>query len=92
MPTQGMVPEIFRRWIKPIDVIVFFRTVIVRLKSGLCMKNELKEEIMKRVVGGKLACAAARKIAEDLHLTYKEVGEAADELSVKIKSCELGCF
>jgi hypothetical protein len=56
------------------------------------MKNELKEEIMKRVVAGKLACAAARKIAEDLHLTYKEVGEAADELSVKIKSCELGCF
>ncbi len=56
------------------------------------MKNELREEIMKRAVGGKLACAVARSIAEELHLTYREVGEAADELGIKIKNCELGCF
>jgi peptide subunit release factor 1 (eRF1) len=56
------------------------------------MENKLKEEIMKRAVGGKLACATARSIAEELHVAYKEVGEAADELGVKIKNCELGCF
>jgi hypothetical protein len=56
------------------------------------MKKELKEEIMKRAAGGKLPCAVARKIAEELHLPYGEVGEAADELGVKIKNCELGCF
>jgi hypothetical protein len=56
------------------------------------MKKKLKEEIMKRAGGGKLSCAVARKIAEELHLPYKEVGEAADELGVKIKNCELGCF
>jgi hypothetical protein len=56
------------------------------------MKDELKEEIMKRAVGGKLACAAARSIAEGLHVAYREVGEAADELGIKIKNCELGCF
>jgi hypothetical protein len=56
------------------------------------MKNELRQEITKRAVEGKLACAVARRIAEELHLTYKEVGEAADELGVKIKKCELGCF
>jgi hypothetical protein len=78
--------------LKPIDLIVFLKTIIVRLKSGLFMKKELKEEIMKRAGGGKLSCAVARKIAEELQLTYKEVGEAADELGVKIKNCELGCF
>ncbi len=77
---------------KPIDVIVFLKTVIVRLKLGLFMKSELKEEILKRADGGKLLCAVARRIAEELHLAYKEVGEAADELGVKIKNCELGCF
>jgi hypothetical protein len=80
------------RLVKPIELIVFSKTVIVRLKSGLLMKKELKEEIMKRAGGGKLSCAVARKIAEELHLPYKEVGEAADELGVKIKNCELGCF
>jgi hypothetical protein len=77
---------------KPIDAIVFLNIDIVKSKSGLLMRTELKEEIMKRAVGGKLACAVARSIAEELHITYMEVGEAADELGIKIKNCELGCF
>ncbi len=56
------------------------------------MKKELREEIMKRAANGKLSCSAARKIAEDLGLSYGEVGAAADELKIKIKDCQLGCF
>jgi hypothetical protein len=56
------------------------------------MKEKLKEEIMKKAVDRKLPCAAARKMAEDLGLPYSEVGAAADELGIKIKNCQLGCF
>jgi len=47
---------------------------------------------MKQAVDRKLPCAAARKIAEDFGIPYSEVGAAADELGIKIKDCQLGCF
>ena len=56
------------------------------------MKEKLVQEIMKKAVDGKLPCADARKIAEDLGIPYSEVGVIADELGVKIKNCQLGCF
>lgn len=56
------------------------------------MKEKLREEIIKKAVDGKIPCAVARKIAEDLGIPYSDVGAAADELGVKIKNCQLGCF
>ncbi len=56
------------------------------------MKEKLREEIMKKAVDRKLPCAVARKMAEDLGVPYSEVGAAADELGIKIKNCQLGCF
>jgi hypothetical protein len=56
------------------------------------MKKELKEEMVKKAVNGRLSCSAARKIAEKLGVSYREVGAAADELGIKIKNCQLGCF
>ena len=56
------------------------------------MNEKLRLEIMKKAVDSKLPCADARKIAEDLGIPYAEVGAAADELGVKIKNCQLGCF
>jgi len=56
------------------------------------MKEELKQEMLARAVDGKLSCAAARKIAEDLGVSYQDVGDAADEMGIRIKNCQLGCF
>lgn len=56
------------------------------------MKEELRQEMLKSAVEGKLSCAAARKIAEELHIPYRDVGEAADQLGIRISSCQLGCF
>jgi hypothetical protein len=56
------------------------------------MNDELKEEMLKKAVDGKLSCAAAMKIAESLGLPLREVGKAANELGIKIKNCQLGCF
>ena len=56
------------------------------------MTDELRHEMLKKAVEGKLSCATARKIAEDLKLSYQEIGKAANELGIRIKSCQLGCF
>jgi LAO/AO transport system kinase len=56
------------------------------------MEEKVKEEIEKKAVDGRISCHEARGIAEDLGVTYSEVGRAANELRVKIKDCELGCF
>jgi len=56
------------------------------------MKEKLKKELINKAVNGKISCAVARKIAEELEVSYKEIGSAADELAIKIKDCQLGCF
>lgn len=56
------------------------------------MKDKIIEEIKKRATGGKLNCVIARKIAEELGVSYKDVGKAADDLQIKITNCQLGCF
>ncbi len=56
------------------------------------MNEELKQEMMKKAADGKLPCSIARKIAEDLKIPYKEVGDAANDLGIRIGNCELGCF
>jgi hypothetical protein len=58
----------------------------------LVMNEKIKEEIQKRAKDNRLPCSVARKIAQDLSVSYKEVGNAANELQVKITNCELGCF
>jgi hypothetical protein len=56
------------------------------------MKERLEEQLRDKASGGRLPCALAREIAESLGVPYSEVGRAANELSIKITSCELGCF
>jgi hypothetical protein len=56
------------------------------------MNDKIAEEIRKKAVNDRLPCAAARRIAEELAVPYKEVVRTADELNVKITGCELGCF
>lgn len=55
-------------------------------------KDKIIEEIKKKTSDGRLPCIIARKIAEDLGVSYKDVGEAANSLHVKITNCQLGCF
>jgi len=56
------------------------------------MSTELEEKIMSSLVDGKLPCAAAFKIAQELKVSPRNVGETADELGIKICNCQLGCF
>lgn len=55
-------------------------------------KKLIHQLLKERSNDGKITCAEARKIAEELNVSYIEVGRAANELRIKIRKCELGCF
>lgn len=56
------------------------------------MEDELETKIKASLVDGRLPCAIAFRIAKELKVSPRDVGEAANRLSVKICSCQLGCF
>ena len=55
-------------------------------------KTILKKKIVAASREGRLRCPSAMAIANSLGINSKEVGEVADELDIKIASCQLGCF
>lgn len=56
------------------------------------IKPEVLEAVRKAAREGRITCTEARKLAGELKVSPKVVGMAANELKIKIKSCELGCF
>lgn len=46
--------------------------------------NEIKEI--------RISCHQARTIAEQFAVPYGVIGQMADDLKIKIRHCELGCF
>ncbi len=56
------------------------------------MSTELEEKITSSLVNGQLPCPIAFKIAKELKVSLREVGETTDKLGIKISSCQLGCF
>jgi hypothetical protein len=56
------------------------------------MQAGLKEVLREAAPQGKISCEAARALAERLNLPYALVGEATNELGIKINACQLGCF
>ena len=65
---------------------------IISLMEGIVKKKEIERLLRERAVDARLTCTAARMIAEELKVSYSEVGKAANDLKIKIKNCELGCF
>lgn len=55
-------------------------------------KERIAEKLKELAPQGKLGCANAHKLAEELNVTPKEIGEICNELKIKIAACELGCF
>lgn len=58
--------------------------------------TNLSEELLEAVKGaaqdGRLSCSDAQALAEKFSVSYGTVGQAANELKIKIKGCQLGCF
>ena len=56
------------------------------------MDTNLESRIKLSAVNGRLSCPSAFQIAKDLNLELKEVGEAIDQLGIKVNECQLGLF
>jgi len=58
--------------------------------------SNLTEEVLKKVEEAskdkRISCTSARKVAGELGVAVRTVGDACDELGIKIHACELGCF
>ena len=55
-------------------------------------QEDVKARIKAAAPEGKIACAAAFRLSEELGISRKELGEMLNELKIKIVHCQLGCF
>ena len=56
------------------------------------MDSRVRDAVRERSCEERLSCASALALAEELGVAPLEVGEAANELDIKIVACQLGCF
>jgi hypothetical protein len=54
--------------------------------------EDVKTRIKAAAPQGKIPCAAAFKLAGELGLSRKDLGELLNDLKIKIIQCQLGCF
>ena len=55
-------------------------------------KKLVEEKVREKAVDGRISCKTCFGIAEELEVNPMMVGDAANELEVKIFACQLGCF
>ena len=55
-------------------------------------REELMAKIKSAAPEGKISCAAAMLLAEELVISRQQLGKLLNELQIKIKQCQLGCF
>jgi hypothetical protein len=56
------------------------------------VQEELKARIKAAAPEDRIPCATAFRLAEELGLSRKNLGELLNELKIKITHCQLGCF
>ncbi len=54
--------------------------------------KRIRDAVQEQARDGKLSCNAAFRVAEELAVNPQMVGEAADELGVRLHRCQLGLF
>lgn len=52
----------------------------------------VREAVLKAAIDGRITCPAAKELAEQLGVEPGVIGDACNQLRIKIKSCALGCF
>jgi len=56
------------------------------------MKEHIIEAINGKASDKALKCKVAQELAEELGVSTRRIGEIANEVNIKIKNCQLGCF
>ncbi|MBC9784782.1 hypothetical protein H1S01_09690 [Heliobacterium chlorum] len=62
------------------------------VSTSLAEAEEIRQAMLGAVRDSRLTCSQARAIAEQFSVPYHLVGRLANELKIKIRHCELGCF
>ncbi|MGM0425645.1 MAG: hypothetical protein ACQEQ7_00225 [Thermodesulfobacteriota bacterium] len=62
------------------------------VKTADTVSDPLRTAIDQRLKNGRLPCASAWQVAEDLGLRKMAVASACEALNIKIVSCQLGAF
>lgn len=60
--------------------------------EGMEVNPQIATQIKTNLVDGRISCAAAHKIAEELQVSPADVGVTIDLLEVRITQCLLGLF
>jgi hypothetical protein len=55
-------------------------------------QEELRTRIRAAAPEGKIPCAAAFRLAEELEISRQELGDLLNTMKIKIIQCQLGCF
>ncbi len=53
---------------------------------------DLKARIRAAAPEGRIPCPVAMRLAEELGVSRREMGDLLNELRIKITQCQLGCF
>jgi len=61
-------------------------------EKGKEIDPRVKDALLKAAPEGKITCPAARKLANTLGVSPRVIGDACNQLDIKIHSCALGCF
>ena len=59
---------------------------------GARVDSDVKEKIDKHAKDGRLTCAAAFRIADELAVSPVDIGRAMDLLNIRLIKCQLGLF
>jgi hypothetical protein len=56
------------------------------------LREKILEAVRNAAVGGRLSCEKAHELGTKLDVPLQEIGRVCNELSIRIKDCQLGCF
>ena len=59
---------------------------------GTLLDQRLAKAVKKKARSGKLSCAVASRLAEELGVSMADIGRTADLLEIRIHNCMLGLF
>jgi len=54
--------------------------------------EDIREAVRRAAGDGRIACARALALAEELDVPPARIGEACNREGIKIAHCQLGCF
>jgi len=71
-------------------------TFLLGLERVSSMQKEQREKLIAAIhevaPEGKITCSQATKLADEHQFSRLEMGKLLNELKIKIKGCQLGCF